>query len=73
MKSYNAKMKTKPREKVNFNKSKYAVVRFMEDSSKLFESIPELWFINEEKTACYWPPKSGRSFTLRAINQDVPD
>lgn len=63
----------KPREKIVFEKSEYAVVEFIDDRIKLFESIPESWFINEERSACYWPPKTGRSFKLRAINQDIPD
>lgn len=29
--------------------------------------------VNEEKTVCFWPPKSGKSVTLRAMNQDEPD
>lgn len=65
--------KPKPREKIVFEKCKYAVIKFIDYKSKLFESIPESWFVNEEKTACYWPPKTGRSFKLRALNQDAPD
>ncbi len=63
----------KPREKIVFRNSEYAVIKFIENRIKLFESIPESWFINEERTACYWPPKTGKSFKLRAINQDIPD
>lgn len=73
-KNQNLKRKPlKPREKIVFEKSEYAVVEFIDDRSKLFEGIPELWFVNEERTACYWPPKKGRSFKLRAIDQDTPD
>lgn len=73
MKPKKAQINKKPREKLNFNKGTYAVVKFIDSNSKLFETIPELWFIDEEKSACYWPPKSGKSFILRAMNQDEPD
>lgn len=72
-KTVKGKINKKKEEKVSFIKSPYAVVKFIEEKNKLFESIPESWFINEEKTTCYWPPKGGRSVTLRAMSQDVPD
>lgn len=73
-KKVNLKRKpSKPREQIVFQKSKYAVVEFVDDRIKLFEGIPELWFVNEERNAFYWPPKTGRSFKLRAINQETPD
>lgn len=76
MKQKNVNLKKKPtkdRDKIVFHKSKFAVVKFIDVISKLFECIPESWFVNEERTACYWPPKTGRSFKLRAMNQDEPN
>lgn len=72
-KSKMKKRKEKPKEKFNFIKCEYAVVKFIEERNKLFETIPENWFVDEERTTCFWPPKGGRSATLRAIDQDSPD
>ncbi len=69
----------KKTEKLRFVDEKFAVVKFRECDdvtkllSKLFECIPELWFTDEEKTHCYWPPKSKKSITLRAMNLDLPE
>lgn len=54
---------------------KYAVVRVEDEdaSEKLFECIPELWFVDENKGSCYWPPPNGKTFHLRAINCEKPD
>lgn len=54
---------------------KYAVVRFVDEniSEKLFECIPDRWFVDENKTHCYWPPSTGASFSLRAIKCEKPD
>lgn len=64
--------KKKP-EKLKYSNGTYSVVKFIENFSKLFACIPDLWMVNEEKTACFWPPKSGKSVTLCAMNQDEPD
>lgn len=66
-------MKRTKLQKLNSNKCSYAVVKFIEKLNKLFEGIPESWFVDEEQTSCFWPPKRGRSVTLRAIDQDEPD
>lgn len=67
-------MKTKKKkENLKYAKGTYAVVKFFENFHKLFECIPDAWFVNEEKTLCFWPPKRGKSFTLRAMNQEMPD
>lgn len=68
--------KKKKTDKLKYNKSTFSVVKFPDEKDsriKLFECIPELWFVNEEKTLCFWPPKSGKSFTLRVMNQEPPD
>lgn len=56
----------------NAKTSLYSVVKFKENGQKLFESIPDLWFLDEKRNFCYWPPK-GKSVRLRALNQDKPD
>lgn len=50
----------------------FSVVLFKENNMKLFECIPDCWFLNADKTFCYWPPK-GRSYKLRAMNREKPD
>lgn len=75
------KSKTKNKkktEKINFAKELFAVVKFVEprDDTKSFECIPDNWLLEEdeeERRRCYWPPKSKKSFTLRAMNRDIPD
>lgn len=62
----------KRQEKLDFVKGPYSVVKFIEAGTKLFECIPDLWFINAEKTQCRWPPKSKKSATLCAIDQVLP-
>lgn len=44
-----------------------------EDEEKLFECIPDRWFVDETKTHCYWPPLSSKAFSLRAVNCEKPD
>lgn len=53
----------------------YSVVAFQDDcdTEKLFECIPDRWFVDESKTRCYWPPTTGKSYTVRAINCEKPD
>lgn len=53
-------------------KGKYSVVKFVEDIFKLFECIPDNWFVDDSKEWCFWPPK-GKSVTLRAMNYEEPD
>lgn len=60
------------KEKLNFVKGPYSVVKFIEPGTKLFECIPDLWFVNGRKTQCRWPPKSKKSITLCAMDQDPP-
>lgn len=59
--------------KENAYKGKYTVVKFIEVGDKLFECIPDIWFVDEDKTSCFWPPKTGKSFTLRALTGETPD
>ncbi len=71
-------MKTKPKrksEKLRYTKGLFAVLKFIEavNLAKLFDCVPDIWFANEEKTLCFWPPKSKKSITLRAMNQDEPE
>lgn len=68
----NSKTKRKTK-KFRYSKGTFSVAKFLEELEKLFECIPDLWFYNEEKTLCYWPPKSKKSVTLRAMNQDEPE
>lgn len=71
--------KKKPPAKLNFAEKLFAVVKFVEpgDDTKSFECIPDNWFFDEGeddlRRLCYWPPKSKKSFTLRAMNRDEPD
>lgn len=70
----NSKVKKK-NAKFRYTKGKFAVIKFYESENKikLFDCIPDLWFADEEKNHCYWPPKSKKSVTLRAMNQDLPE
>lgn len=54
---------------------KYAVVRVEneDEREKLFECIPDRWFVDENKTSCFWPPMIGKPFHLRAISCERPD
>lgn len=55
---------------------KYTVIRVDhedDDDEKLFECVPDRWFVDERKTFCYWPPATGKSFSLRAISCEKPD
>lgn len=54
---------------------KYTVIRFEDEDTpdKMFECIPDRWFLDETKTRCYWPPNTGASFKLRAIKCEKPD
>lgn len=49
----------------------YSVVKFRENKLRLFECIPDRWFLNEEKESCYWPPKNGKNFMVLAMNQET--
>lgn len=54
----------------------YSVIEFMHEEcdDRLFECIPDSWFVDESKQLCFWPPKSGtKSLSLRAINCERPD
>lgn len=70
--SSKAKRKT---EKFRYIRGEFSVVKFYESDfkTKLFDCIPDIWFIGEEKKLCYWPPKSKKSSTYRAMNQDEPE
>lgn len=68
-------MKKKKPEKLVRANGTYSTVKFVdpEQMSKLFDCIPDIWFVNEEKTLCFWPPKSKKSVTLLAMSQAEPD
>lgn len=54
---------------------KYTVVQFdhEDEVEKLFECIPDRWFLDETKSSCYFPPSNGTNFTIRAIRCEKPD
>lgn len=54
---------------------KYSVVLFHDEDTeeKLFECIPDLWFIDELRNSCFFPPKTGKPYIQRAINCEKPD
>lgn len=79
-------MKTSKKQKKNimggskptYHIHKYTVVEIedLENLDRLFECIPDRcvgWFVDESKTCCYWPPSSGKPFSVRAINCEKPD
>lgn len=54
----------------------YSVIEFEDEeiSDRLFECIPDSWFVDESKRLCFWPPTCGtKSLSLRAINCEKPD
>lgn len=54
----------------------YSIIEVLNEESvdRLFECIPDSWFVDETKTLCFWPPPCGtKSFSLRAINCEKPD
>lgn len=54
----------------------YTVIEFDEESydERMFECIPNTWFVDESKQQTYWPPKSGSKTVMhRAVNCDRPD
>lgn len=55
--------------------SSYSVIEVMDEDreGRLFECIPDSWFVDATKLTCFWPSQSGtKSFSLRAINCDKP-
>lgn len=44
-----------------------------EENERLFECIPNLWFLNESRERCYYPPRTGRTFQQRAIRCEKPN
>lgn len=53
---------------------KYTVVKFDdEEKKKLFECIPDLWFVNELRESCFFPPATGKPYVQRAINCEKPE
>lgn len=60
----------------NYKVYKYAVIRLEnedDDEERLFECIPDRWFVDETKKTCFWPPTTVKSFTVKAINCEKPD
>lgn len=66
-------IKKPKKDRVDIYKDKFDVVKFMHRNDKLFDCIPEIWFVDENKEACFWPPKTGKSFSLRALAGEMPD
>lgn len=50
----------------------FTVVQFQEKGMKLFDCIPDCWFVDENRKSCFWPPK-GKSYKLRALRKEKPD
>lgn len=52
----------------------YTVIQFdEEEDEKLFECIPDIWFVDELRESCFFPPKTGKSYMQRAINCEKPE
>ncbi len=52
----------------------HSVVKFVEDNNdRSFDCIPDIWFKDEYKEFCYWPPQTGRNVALRALKLEIPD
>lgn len=51
----------------------YSVVKFNEKGIKLFECIWDGWFVDENREACFWPPKTGKNYLMRVLSQEKPD
>lgn len=52
---------------------KYSVVELEEDEDeRLFECIPDRWFVDELRERCFFPPRTGRTFRARAISCEKP-
>lgn len=54
----------------------YTVVEFDDENSgdRMFECIPDSWFVDESKQQCLWPPRCGlKTLMQRAVNCDRPD
>lgn len=69
-----------PKKQINKNQPKYTIHKYTvvrledeDDEQKLFECIPDRWFVDETKSQCYWPPNTGKAFSLRAISCEKPD
>lgn len=62
-------MKPKGKEREDAYKGEFTVIKFIMERpyGKFFECIPDVWFVDESKLICFWPPKSGKSFSLRAL------
>lgn len=61
--------------KKKFVVHKYSVIQFDEEEpeEKLFECIPDLWFVDENRKSCRFPPITGKSYIQRAINCEMPE
>lgn len=68
-------------EKIKTTKKKfvvhnYTVVKFEfedDENERLFDCIPDIWFVNELKESCFFPPKTGKKYIQRAINCERPE
>lgn len=71
-------VKKKSYSKGKYQIHKYAVLRVenedeVDKREKLVECIPDRWFVDENKSSCFWPPITGKLFRLRAINCEKPE
>lgn len=59
----------------NYTIYKYTVIQFddEDEEEKLFECIPDRWFLDETKRRCFWPPSTGAPFSVRAMRCEKPD
>lgn len=52
----------------------HTVVKFLEVNDDVsFDCIPDIWFKDEDKDFCYWPPPTGKNVAIRAVKQELPD
>lgn len=65
-----------PKKRGRYIVKDYSVIEFEEENSaeRLFECIPDSWFVDENKTSCFWPPNLGtKNYMLLAVNCERPD
>lgn len=52
----------------------FTVIKIIEtNNDRLFDCVPDVWFTNEDKDSCFWPPTKGKNVAIRALKQELPD
>ncbi len=51
----------------------FDVIKLFEEDSTLFGCIPDNWYVEEDKSSCFWPPTKGKSVSIRALKREKPD